>query len=221
MCRRDAPHASRPRCGSGSCAASRAALPRLVAGADVSYEIGDDLFHAAVVVLRLPQLDVVEIARSTGRARFPYIPGYLSFRESPIVLAAVRRLRCAPDLMLCDGQGIAHPRGFGLACHLGLLIGVPTIGCAKTLLVGAHEEPGRPAGSAAPLRYRGRCVGAALRTRAGVRPIYVSPGHMMSLQAACRLTLQCTAGYRIPEPTRLAHIEVNRMRRAAAARAAS
>lgn len=194
----------------------RRRAPRLVAGADVSYEPGTDLFHAAVVVLRFPELDVVEIARARGRARFPYVPGLLSFRESPIVLRALRRLRDAPDMLICDGQGIAHPRGFGLACHLGVLLGLPTIGCAKSLLVGTHAEPGRAPGSYAPLMHKGRCVGAALRTRAGVHPIFVSPGHMVGLPASRRLALSCTAGYRIPEPTRLAHIEVSRMRREAA-----
>ncbi len=195
--------------------------PRLVAGADVSYEPGDDLFHAAVVVLKLPSLEMAEVARASGRVSFPYIPGYLSFREAPIVLRAWRRLRAAPELLLCDGQGIAHPRGFGLACHLGVILGIPSIGCAKSLLVGSHAEPGFDSGAHAPIMHKGRCVGSALRTRAGVRPIYVSPGHLVSLPGARRLVMSCGAGFRIPEPTRAAHLEVNRMRRDAAARAAS
>ncbi len=195
--------------------------PRLIAGADVSYDRGSDILHAAVVVISYPGLEVVEASGVTGRARFPYIPGYLSFREGPVVLRAWRRLTCRPDLLLCDGQGIAHPRGVGLATHLGILIDLPTIGCAKTRLVGTHDEPAREAGARVPLVHEGRRVGMVVRTRTGVKPIYVSPGHRIGLRAAARWALACCAGRRIPEPTRQAHIEVNRLRRAAAARWAS
>ncbi len=186
--------------------------PLTVAGADVSYDRGGDTLYAAVVTLALPALEVVEAVTATGRARFPYVPGFLSFREAPIVLRAFGRLRARPDLLLCDGQGIAHPRGFGLASHLGVLLDLPTIGCAKSRLVGEHEEPEARAGSAAPLTYRGRRVGTVLRTRDAVSPIFVSPGHRIGLKAAVHWTLACCGGHRVPEPTRRAHIEVNRLR---------
>lgn len=187
--------------------------PKLVAGADVSYDRHSDAIHAAVVVLAWPGLEMVAAATATGRARFPYIPGYLSFREIPILLEAFRRLRERPDLLLCDGQGIAHPRGFGLASHLGMVLDVPSIGCAKTRLVGDHDEPSARAGASVPLIFEGRRVGAVVRTRDGVKPIYVSPGHRVGMACAVRWSLACCAGYRVPEPTRRAHIEVNRVRR--------
>lgn len=185
---------------------------RLAAGADVSYDPRTEAVHAAIVVVSLPSLQVVETATATGRARFPYIPGYLSFREAPVLLKAFRKLRSSPDLLLCDGQGIAHPRGFGLASHLGLILDVPSIGCAKSRLVGEHAEPGMEEGAYAPLHYRGRTVGAVLRTRGGVKPIYVSVGHRIGLRAAIRWCLACCDGRRVPAPTRLADVEVNRMR---------
>ena len=191
---------------------------RHVAGADVSYDRGSDVIYGAVVVLRYPDLTIVETAGAAGRARFPYVPGYLSFREIPILLRAFRKIRVRPDLILCDGQGIAHPRGFGLACHLGMVLGVPSVGCAKSRLVGDHEDPGRARGDAAPLTYEGRQVGVVLRTREGVAPIYVSPGHRIDLGRAADVALSCCRGVRIPEPTRRAHIEVNRLRREAGAR---
>ncbi len=192
--------------------------PRLVAGADVSYDKGSDRIHAAVVVLTLDGLETVESRAAVGEARFPYIPGYLSFREAPIVLRAFRKLRSRPDLLLCDGQGIAHPRGFGLASHLGLLLDLPTIGCAKSRLVGDHAQPGPEAGSRAPLMYRGRQVGSVLRTRDGANPIFVSPGHRIGLRSSVHWSLACCDGHRIPEPTRRAHIEVNRARNESNAR---
>jgi len=189
--------------------------PKLVAGADVSYDKRSDAIHAAVVVLSLPALTLVESASASGVARFPYIPGYLSFREIPILLKALRKLRARPDLLLCDGQGIAHPRGFGLASHLGVILDAPTIGCAKSRLIGRHRAPGWRAGSSAPLIHEGRRVGAAVRTRDGVNPIFVSPGHRIGMASAVRWSLACCGGHRLPEPTRRAHIEVNRLRVAA------
>ena len=193
----------------------RALKPRLIAGTDVSYDKRSDAIHAAVVVLSWPGLSVVERACASGRARFPYIPGYLSFREIPILLKAFRSLSARPDLILCDGQGIAHPRGVGLASHLGLILDIPSIGCAKTRLVGEHEEPAPGRGSSAPLTFDGRRVGAVVRTRDRVKPIYVSPGHRIDVRAAVAWSLACSVGVRIPQPTRLAHIEVNRHRVAA------
>lgn len=189
-----------------------ALAPRLIAGADVSCDKRSDAIHAAVVVLSWPDLTVVERAVASGRARFPYIPGFLSFREIPILLKAFRGLSARPDLILCDGQGIAHPRGIGLASHLGLILQIPSIGCAKTRLVGEHKEPPLERGGSAPLTYEGRRVGAVVRTRDRVKPMYISPGHRIDVRGAVSWSLACGAGVRIPEPTRLAHIEVNRQR---------
>lgn len=188
---------------------------RHVAGADVSYDKHSDAIHAAVVVLSYPGLITVETAGASGKARFPYIPGYLSFREIPILLRALRRIRTRPDLLLCDGQGIAHPRGFGLASHLGVILDLPTVGCAKTRLVGEHTPPGLEGGSSTPLMHDGRRIGAVVRTRTGVNPIFVSPGHKIDIRGAVRWSLACCDGLRIPEPTRRAHHEVNRIRREA------
>jgi deoxyribonuclease V len=161
--------------------------------------------YAAVVVVALPGLEVVETKRAAARARFPYIPGLFSFRELPPLLAAFRQIRTAPDALLFDGQGLAHPRRFGLACHAGILLGRPTVGCAKSILVGEHGRLGRARGSVADLISSGEVVGAALRTRAGVKPVYVSPGHLVDLPSALALVLDTTSRFRIPEPLRLAH----------------
>jgi len=185
-----------------------------VAGADLSYEKHGDRFFAAVVVLALPELDVVEEVTARGKSPFPYIPGLLSFREGPLLWRAFRRLKSKPDLCLFDGHGIAHMRGIGIASHMGLLLDVCSIGCGKTRLVGEHEEPGRRVGSQAPLLYRGKAVGAVVRTKKGVKPIYVSPGHRIGIPAAVRWVLACGGGYRLPEPTRLAHLACNEARRA-------
>ncbi len=185
---------------------------RLVAGADVSYSKKSDHIYAAVTLMGLPGFEVVEEAWADGAASYPYIPGTLTFREGPVTLAAFGRLKGRPDVIIFDGHGMAHPRGFGLACHMGLLLGIPSIGCAKSVLVGGYEEPGYMRGSSSPLVYKGAEVGRALRTRDGVRPVFVSIGHMVDLDTACRVSLACAKGYRIPEPTRRAHILVNRMR---------
>jgi deoxyribonuclease V len=188
--------------------------PRLVAGADIAYDRTEDLLFAVVLVLDGATLEVVEEATAEGKSPFPYVPGLLSFREAPLLLRAFRKVRAAPDAVLFDGQGIAHPRGFGLASHVGLLLDLPSLGCAKSLLVGRHEEPGPRRGSHADLAHGGRVVGSALRTKDRVRPVYVSPGHRMGRAAARDLVLRCTRGYRLPEPTRLAHIRVEAYRRA-------
>lgn len=186
--------------------------PRWVAGADVSYERRSDLFHAAVILLRYADLTPIEEATVSARVLFPYIPGLLTFREGPPLLAAFERLHRRPDLVFFDGQGIAHPRGFGLAAHLGLLLDLPAIGCAKSLLVGSHGDVGEKRGSWTELLYRTRRVGAAVRTRDRVRHVYVSQGHRITLERAVALALGCCRGYRIPEPVRLAHLAVNRLR---------
>jgi deoxyribonuclease V len=163
-------------------------------------------------VVRLPGLEQVAEAWGEAPVTFPYVPGYLSFREGPAFLRAARRLRVRPDLWLFDGQGIAHPRGFGLAAHLGVLLDRPSVGCAKSRLVGEHAEPGARRGEWAPLLHQGRRVGAVVRTRDGVRPLYVSVGHRISLGAAIRWVVASSL-YRVPEPIRLAERLVNRLRR--------
>jgi deoxyribonuclease V len=198
---------------------ARDALPRrlrTVAGADVSYDRGSPVLYAAVVVLDAETLAPRESAVARGVARFPYVPGYLSFRELPILAEAFAKLLEKPDLVLCDGHGRAHPRRFGFASHLGVALGVPTIGCAKTRLVGEHGAPGLARGAHTPLRDGGETIGAVLRTRAGAAPIYVSIGHRTSLATARRLVLRFSPRYRVPEPIRAAHAEVNRLRREAA-----
>jgi deoxyribonuclease V len=175
---------------------------RLVAGVDGAYAAGR--VFAAAVVLRIPGLEEVERAVCSMPIPFPYVPGLLSFREAPAFARALRRLRTAPDLLLVDGQGLAHPRRLGIACHLGLLAGIPTVGVAKSVLVGEFRAPGRAAGSWTPLVHRGETVGAAIRLRDGGRPLLVSPGHLCDLRAARRWVLACAAGHRLPEPTHLA-----------------
>jgi deoxyribonuclease V len=189
---------------------------RLVAGADISYSRKSDRFFAAVVVLSVPGLDVVEEITLQGKSPFPYIPGLLSFREGPLLMRAFKRIKERPDLAIFDGHGIAHMRRFGIASHLGLLLDLPSIGCAKSRLVGSHEEPGPEVGDQTPLLHEGRKVGAVLRTRQGVKPVYVSCGHRIGLAAAVRWVLETGAGYRLPEPTRQAHLLSNRARVAAA-----
>jgi deoxyribonuclease V len=177
---------------------------RLVAGADIAYDPRRDRLLAAILVFRLPGLELVETSQVARKVRFPYVPGLLSFREAPPLLEAWDRLAAKPELLICDGQGIAHPRRLGLASHLGLLIGVPTIGCAKSRLVGVHDEVGSQRGDRTPLRHEGRILGAVVRTRSRVRPLYVSPGHLIGIPAATRWVLRLCRGYRLPEPTRLA-----------------
>ena len=178
---------------------------RRVAGVDVGFEAHGAVTRAAVAVLRYPELDVLETAIARRPTTFPYIPGLLSFRELPAVLAALEPLREPPDLLLCDGQGIAHPRRFGIASHLGLLVDIPAIGVAKTRLCGTHEEPPNQRGAWTPLRGEGEIIGAVLRTRPGVKPLYISPGHRISLETALVYVMRCCTRYRLPETTRHAH----------------
>jgi deoxyribonuclease V len=189
--------------------------PRLVAGVDVSYEKHGDLFFAGVVVLQLPELNLVGTASARGRVTFPYIPGLLSFRELPVLLEAFRLLPLVPDAVLVDGQGLAHPRRLGLATHLGLWLGIPTVGCAKSRLCGEHPPPGSRRGDHVPLRQGEEEIGAVLTTRDRIKPLYISPGHRMDIDRAVALTLACGGRYRLPEPTRQAHLLTNRLRLAA------
>lgn len=185
---------------------------RTIAGADISYDRGSDLFFAAVVLMSYPELTLLEAATFSARVSFPYIPGLLSFREGPPLIAAFAKLSRPPDLILFDGQGIAHPRGIGLASHLGLILGRPAIGCAKSRLVGMHAPVGEKRGEWTGLIHRERQVGAVLRTRDRIKPVFVSQGHRIGLERAIALVLSCCRGYRIPEPTRQAHLAVNRLR---------
>lgn len=178
---------------------------RTVAGTDVGFERNGAIARAAVAVLSYPRLELVDFAVAQQPVRFPYVPGLLSFREVPALLAALGRLRVKPDLILCDGQGLAHPRRFGLACHLGVICGVPAIGVAKSRLIGEHGAPMRRRGAWVPLRDKGETIGAVLRSRAGARPIYVSIGHRVSLPVAVRYVMACTTRFRLPETTRWAH----------------
>jgi deoxyribonuclease V len=199
---------------------------QLIAGCDISFNKFSDVVYAGIVVLSLPALEIVTTATVVTKARFPYIPGLLSFRETPALLEAWEKLDVAPDVVMLDGQGLAHPRRFGIACHFGLLTGLPTLGCAKTVLVGKYDEPGERAGSYSLMTHKGETVGAALRTKDRVAPVYISPGHLIDLPGAIELALRSVKGYaptdpaipskskyRIPEPTRQAHLLVNEVRR--------
>jgi deoxyribonuclease V len=179
--------------------------PALVAGIDVGFEEGGRITRAAVALLRFADLELVESALARRPTTFPYVPGLLSFREIPAALDALAALTCTPDLLLADGQGLAHPRRFGLACHLGWLVDTPTIGVAKSRLLGEFTPPSDRRGAWAPLLDRGEVIGAAVRMRRGVKPVFVSPGHRVDVASAVRLMLACTGRYRLPEPSRAAH----------------
>ena len=178
---------------------------RYVAGVDVGFEDKGRTTRAAVAVLEFPGLALHHQAISRSPTRFPYIPGYLSFRELPAVLQALDRLTVMPDLLLCDGQGLAHPRRFGLACHLGVLTDIPSIGVAKSRLIGVHDEPPKEKGQWVPLMDKGETIGAVVCTRNNVSPVYVSLGHRISLPTAIDYVLGCTTRFRLPETTRWAH----------------
>jgi deoxyribonuclease V len=191
---------------------------RYIAGADVSYNRFSPVLYAGIVVLRAEDLTVVERRGLEAKTTFPYVPGLLSFREIPVVLELFRQLEHEPDVVMCDGQGYAHPRRFGLACHLGLWLDRPTFGCAKSLFVGEFGRLKRAAGAQSPLVHKEEIIGTALRTKTGIKPVYVSVGHRIDLPSAVRIALASVNGYRIPEPTRQAHLFVNELRRTSAAR---
>jgi len=185
---------------------SEVITPRLIAGVDISAPRAEGIASGAVVVLSYPELRLVETQIVNEKVNFPYIPGLLSFREAPLVLAACEKLTVNPDLILVDGQGIAHPRRMGLASHLGLFLDIPTIGCAKSRLCGSHQVPGTEPGNYAELVDNGEVIGAALRTKLGTNPLYVSIGHKIDLPTVIHWVLACCRDYRLPEPTRLAHL---------------
>jgi deoxyribonuclease V len=185
---------------------------KYIAGLDVSYARGDQEVWAGVVVLGFPSLVKMEERWSEKKASFPYIPGLLSFREIPALIDALRKIVIEPDLIFCDGQGIAHPRGVGIASHLGVLLNKPTIGCAKSRLVGEFNPVGESKGDYVYLRYQDRVIGAVVRTRSRVRPMFISPGYGIILNDCIKFVLETCSTYRIPEPTRQAHLLVNSVR---------
>jgi deoxyribonuclease V len=186
----------------------------LIAGADVSYERFGKTLYAGVVVLRLPDLSIVEEQRAILETEFPYIPGLLSFREAPALLAAFAKVESEPGVVMLDGHGFSHPRRFGLACHIGLWLDRPCLGCAKSRLIGTFGRLGRKVGARAALVDREEVIGAVVRTKTGVKPVFASVGHRIDLDSAVRTILAAGAGYRVPEPTRLADQHVNALRRA-------
>lgn len=185
---------------------------KTIGGADISFNRFSETIYTGIVVLSLPDLQIVEQVGLRTTSKFPYVPGLLSFREAPSLLEAWEQLRIKPDVLMLDGQGIAHPRRFGIACHVGLWLNLPTLGCAKSILVGRHEAVAPAAGSQMPLLDRGEVIGVALRTKSNVAPVFVSPGHLLELSDAIALALRSTTKYRQPEPTRQAHLLVNRLR---------
>ena len=186
--------------------------PQLVAGLDCAFSKDGKRIIAAVIVLKLPDFETIEIQNAICKLTFPYIPGLLSFREAPCCLKALKKLKTKPDVFIIDGQGIAHPRRFGIACHLGLFLDKPTIGCAKSRLIGEFRKPAIQKGAYSFLKDRQETIGAVVRTRANVRPVFVSVGNNCILNDAMKIILACTSQYRIPEPTRLAHQLVSRIR---------
>jgi deoxyribonuclease V len=185
---------------------------RRLAGGDAAYTAEGREIIAAWVVWDMAARKVIETAHVRRRVTFPYVPGLLSFREAPALAAAARKLRTRPDVFMIDGHGLAHPRRLGIASHLGLLLGRPTIGCAKSRLCGEHDDPPDRRGGAADLVHDGQAVGRVVRTREGVRPVYVSVGHLVRLDDAVRVVLASSVGYRLPEPARLAHQLVTQLR---------
>jgi deoxyribonuclease V len=194
----------------------------LVAGADISYDRSSNVIYAGVVVLRMEDLAIVEKQGVVREVAFPYVPGLLSFRETPPLLEAFAQIESEPDAIMVDGHGFAHPRRFGYACHLGLCLDRPSVGCGKTRLIGTYKEPGQKAGSVAPLMVGEEVIeviGQVVRTKTGVKPVFVSVGYKIDLRSAVELVLATCRGYRLPEPTRQAHLHVNALRMRGAASA--
>ncbi|MDY6844296.1 MAG: deoxyribonuclease V [Thermodesulfobacteriota bacterium] len=184
-----------------------------IAGADVSFSKKDNFFYAGITILDREHMHVVESVVESDITTFPYIPGLLSFREGPVLLKAFSQIKTIPDVIFFDGQGIAHPRGIGLACHIGLILGIPSLGCAKSRLYGYHKEVGEHFGDYQYLFHENdEVIGAVVRTKRSVKPLFISPGHNIDLDSCIQLVLECSRGYRIPEPVRRAHILVNRAR---------
>lgn len=174
----------------------------LIAGADMAIDEERKIGFAGVIVYSFPDLIEVERQGAKAELKFPYVPGLLAFREAPVLIKAFAKIKSVPDVILFDGQGIAHPRGLGIASHMGLILNKPAIGCAKSRLIGEYEEPGTDAGEWSPLSYDKKVIGAVLRTRKNVKPIFVSPGHLIDLRTSIKIVLSCADGFRIPIPTR-------------------
>jgi len=186
---------------------------KVIAGADISFNKFSTTVYAGVVLLRFPELVPVGYCLVKKEVLFPYVPGYLAFREVPALMDAWDKLPVKPDLLVADGHGIAHPRRMGIASHFGVLTQTPTIGCAKKVLCGQYEEPALTAGSSSSLVFKDEVVGIALRTKNSVKPVFVSPGHLIDVPGAVDIIKQCVGRYRIPEPTRMAHNMVNMFRK--------
>lgn len=187
--------------------------PRLVAGADISCNYGSDVMHAAIIVLELPELKPIAGALFSDETTFPYIPGLLAFREMPVLLGAWNQLQIKPDVLIMDGHGLAHPRRMGIATHFGIEVDHPTVGCAKNILVGEHDELGSQKGETAKLLHNGEKVGMALRSRTDVNPIYISPGHQCSFEDTKTVVMKSLTKYKQPRTTRLAHHWANKLRK--------
>ena len=186
---------------------------RLVGGVDVAYSKRDNSAFAVIVVMKVPEMEVIEKVRSQGEVTFPFVPGLFFFREGPTIFKALSRLKFVPDCFIFDGHGIDHPKGIGMASQMGIMLEMPTIGCTKKLLCGTAEPVDSSVGDSAPI-YNGNVeVGRAIRSREGVKPLYVSPGHKMDVETAVKTVIDLLRGYRLPEPLRLAHIMVNKFRR--------
>ena len=186
--------------------------PELIAGLDCAFSRDGKRIVAAAVVLKMPDFTVGETTHAVRKTEFPYIPGLLSFREAPVCIAAVEKIKAKPQLFIIDGQGIAHPRRLGLAAHLGLFFDKPTIGCAKSRLIGTFEEPATEKGTFTELKDKDQIIGAVVRTRTNVKPLFVSVGNKCTLEDAVEIILSCAVKYRLPEPTRLAHQLVSKIR---------
>jgi deoxyribonuclease V len=186
--------------------------PRLIAGLDCAFSKDGQRICAVVIVLKFGTFEVAETVTAVAKTAFPYIPGLLSFREAPVCIKAARKLKTSPDIFLTDGQGIAHPRRLGLAAHLGLAFDRPTIGCAKSRLTGSFDDVGPEKGDYSLLKDKSETIGAVVRTRTNVKPLFVSVGNKCLLKDAIRITLACAVKYRLPEPTRLAHQAVSKLR---------
>lgn len=184
----------------------------IIAGADLAFSKNEQAF-AAIVLLEYPSLKLLDTITGVEDVKLPYVPGFLSFREAPLIIDLFEKLQLKPDLVMLDGQGIAHPRGLGIASHVGLFLGIPTIGCAKSRLVGKYEEPAFKRGSYSSLIYKEKKIGYVLRTRNGVKPVFISPGHLIGLDASLKLAMSCVDKYKIPEPTRQAHLAVSRFKK--------
>lgn len=183
-----------------------------IAGIDCGFTKDKKNIVACIVVLSAENFEIIETVYAVKKVRFPYVPGLLSFREAPVCIAAAEKLKITPDCIIVDGQGLAHPRRFGLGCHLGLFLDIPTIGCAKSRLTGEFKAPAVTKGSTSPLKDKGETIGSVVRTRSGIKPVFVSVGNKCRLSDAVRVVLECCTKYRLPEPSRLAHQTVTRIK---------